>query len=140
MPHLDSTPAALRESIDVEIGIMCDPDAGREARIARERLVAIGKPAFPRVLGKAAGLRDGLLDKKELTIDEQILQNHVIASIALCDRALREMDGYLTSKNVMEIKPGHGRRYVRYILGHHYKRWVRKLSKMDTMPGPASSR
>ena len=135
LPHLESTAPEMRKQIDDWIVVMCDPEAGGDSSIARERLVAVGKPSFPRVLSQLARMRDKIPDAENLDIDAQIACNLLMSSVSQCDRALRAMDFHLNSKGVQEIKIGHTREYVRYISGLHYKRWVTKLSEMDTMPG-----
>ena len=135
LPHLDSTAPGERKAIDEMIAVMVDDEAGGDSSIAREKLVAIGKAAFPRVLAQMARLRDKIPDGQNLDIDAQIACNLLMSSVSQCDRALRAMDFHLSSKGVQEVKIGHTREYVRYISGLHYKRWVTKLSEMDTMPG-----
>ncbi|MFQ5845499.1 MAG: hypothetical protein ACE5JG_10990 [Planctomycetota bacterium] len=136
MPHLESTPPDERKKIDELVAVMCDPEAGIDSRLAREQLVAIGKAAFPRILGKMAQLRDQLSKDENLAGDALIRQNLILSSVVQCDRALREMDGYLSSKNVQEIKIGHTREYVRYVSGQHLKRWEKVLKERAKMPGP----
>jgi len=130
LPHLESTPPELRERIDALVAVLMDTDAGREALDAQQELAVIGKPAFPRVVGAMAALRDQLTD--EDTFDQRLLES----SLMLGDRTLRLMDGYLDSHGKAVIQPGADRKYVRYILRLHYKRWVQHLSQMDELPGP----
>jgi len=135
IPHLDSTAPELRKQIDDMIAVMCDAEAGGDSSVARERLVVIGKAAFPRVLAQMARMRDTISEGENLDWDADHARNLLMSSVSQCDRALRAMDFHLNSKGVQEIKIGHTRDYVRYICGLHYKRWVNKLSAMDTMPG-----
>ncbi len=135
IPHLDSTPPELRKQIDDAIVVMCDAEAGGDSSTAREQLVVIGKAAFPRVLAQMARMRDTIPEGENLDFDADHARNLLMSSVSQCDRALRAMDFHLNSRGVQEIKIGHTRDYVRYICGLHYKRWVTKLSAMDTMPG-----
>jgi hypothetical protein len=130
LPHLEDTPADLRKTIDELIALMMDPQAGRDSLDAKQKLVAIGKPAFPRILGAMAKIRDTITDTDSL--DERLIES----SLKLADGALREMDGYLDSYNKGLIRPGTDKKYIEYILKLHYRRWVRDLSTMSEMPGP----
>ena len=130
LAHLKSTPPAVRKEIDALIKTMMDPMEGRDSLVAKDRLIAIGKPAFPRILGAMAKIRDTITD---VDSDEERL---IESSLKLADSALREMDGWLTSKGKPGLRPGSEKRYIAYICRLHYKRWVQKLKDMREMPGP----
>lgn len=130
LPHLESTPPEMRKKIDELIKTMMDHDMGRDSILAKEALAAIGKPAFPRVLGAMAAIRDTITDTNS---DEEML---IESSLKLADECLRLMDGHLTAKNKAVLRPGNERKYIGYILILHYRRWVETLSKMPEMPGP----
>ena len=130
LPHLESTPPELRKQIDDLIAVLVDVSAGRECLDARQKLIAIGKPAFPRILGAMAGIRDNLTDDD--TLEERIEES----TLKLCDEALREMDGYLTAMEKSYLRPGTNTRYVQYICRLHYKRWMQVLKDMEELPGP----
>lgn len=130
LPHLESTPPELRARIDDRVAVLLDPMAGRDSLAAREELVAIGKPAFPRILGGMAGVRDRITDDDNM--DERLRES----SLMIADQALRQMDGYLDRMQKSVIRPGSDRKYITYILRLHYKRWTQVLSELDTLPGP----
>ncbi|MHC4960158.1 MAG: hypothetical protein ACYTGN_17525 [Planctomycetota bacterium] len=130
LAHLEDTPPEMRKKIDDLIKLMFDPFAGRDSLDAKEQLVAIGKPAFPRVLGAMAKVRDTITDVDN--DDERLIES----SLKLADAVLREMDGWLTAKGKSDLRPGSEKRYIAYICRLHYKRWVQVLSKMPEMPGP----
>jgi hypothetical protein len=130
LPHLEDTPEDLRKKIDELIALMMDWQAGRDSLDAKQKLVAIGKPAFPRILGAMAKIRDTITDND--SHEERLLES----SLKLADGALREMDGYLDSHNKGLIRPGTDKKYIDYILKLHYRRWVRDLEQMSEMPGP----
>jgi hypothetical protein len=56
LDHLPDTPGDLRSEIDRLVATIANPDAGSEALTAQDRLVAIGRPAIPKVLSITAGL------------------------------------------------------------------------------------
>lgn len=130
LAHLDATPTELRQRIDGLVETMMDVLAGNESLRARDKLVAIGKPAFPRILGAMAKARDTITDVDAM--EERLLES----SLGLADRALREMDGYLVAREKQPIRPGTDRKYIRYICRLHYRRWVERLRHLDVMPGP----
>ncbi len=49
--HLSDTPEELRKQIDADVAIIANPDAGRESLVAADRLVKVGRPAIPKVIG-----------------------------------------------------------------------------------------
>jgi len=128
--HLETTPPELRKQIDTEVAILLDPQAGREVHEAKAKLAAIGKPAFPVVLGAMATVRDTLTDND--TMEERLIES----SLMLADQCLREMDGWLDAKGKQIIRPGTDKKYVQYILRLHYRRWLEVLKDMPEMPGP----
>jgi hypothetical protein len=128
--HLDATPSRERAEIDRLIGVLLDPEAGRASHEAMAALAAIGKPAFPPLLGATARIRDVITDND--TMEERLLE----ASLMLADHCLREMDGYLDEHGKQVIRPGTDRKYIAYILRLHYRRWVEVLAEMPEMPGP----
>ncbi len=130
LAHLKDTPEELRKQIDDLIAVMMDPFAGRDSNDAKRKLVAIGKPAFPRVLGAMAKVRDTITDVDNH--DERLIES----SLMLADGVLREMDGYLESKSKGLLRPGTDKKYISYILQLHNKRWMKTLSKLAEMPGP----
>ena len=130
MPHLASTEPKLRRRIDELVTTMMDLDAGRDSLDAKEALIAIGKPAFPRVLGAMAKIRDTITDV------DNAAERMVETSLKLMDECLREMDGWLTARGKSSLRPGSEKRYISYICRLHYKRWMQKLQHMDEMPGP----
>ena len=87
-------------------------------RDAQTQLAAIGKPAFPVILGAMAKLRDELTDVD--SFDERFLES----SLMLADETLRRMDGYLDSHDFSTIRPGTDKKYVVWILKWHHKRWL----------------
>jgi hypothetical protein len=109
---------------------MMDPQAGRDSLDAKQKLAAIGKPAFPVILGAMAKVRDKITDKD--TIEERLIES----SLKLADECLREMDGYLESKMKPPIRPGTDKKYIVYIIRLHYRRWKEALEAMPEMPGP----
>ncbi|MHC4818106.1 MAG: hypothetical protein ACYTF8_08635 [Planctomycetota bacterium] len=128
--HLKTTPPSVRKQIDEYVGLMMDPQAGRDSLDAKQKLAAIGKPAFPVILGAMAKVRDTIGDTD--TIDERLIES----SLKLADECLREMDGYLVSKQKAPIRPGTDKKYIVYIIRLHYRRWKEKLETMPEMPGP----
>jgi len=130
IPHLDTTPPEERERIDKLVAQLMDPEAGKDSLRAKEQLVLIGKPAFPRVLAAMAKIRDVITDVDSM---EERMQE---SSLRLADLTLREMDGYLNGHNKPELRPGSEKKYIEFVCRMHYKRWVTELSKMDKMPGP----
>jgi len=128
--HLEDTPPEMRKKIDELIKTMMDYELGRESLDAKEALAAIGKPAFPRILGSMAKIRDSITDTNSHE------EKRIESSLKLADGCLREMDGWLTAKHKSTLRPGSERKFIRYILRLHYKRWVQTLSKMPEMPGP----
>jgi hypothetical protein len=129
IPHLNGTPAKQRAEIDRLVKVLLDVDAGRDSLVAKERLVALGKPAFPRVLAAMARITNGLTDVDNM--QERLLES----SLKLGDSALREIDPYLKDKGKTVIRPGTDLKYARYILRLHYKRWKTVLA-----PGEARAR
>lgn len=65
LPHLDDTPAVLRNEIDELFATMTDLDLTTEASAAQHRLVDIGRPAIPILL---TGLYETPLDSEENAI------------------------------------------------------------------------
>ena len=130
MPHLASTEPKLRRRIDELVTTMMDFYAGLDSLDAKEALIAIGKPAFPRILGAMAKIRDTITDVD--SAKERLIET----SLKLADECLREMDGWLTAKAKAILRPGSEKRYIAYICRLHYKRWTQKLQHMDKMPGP----
>jgi outer membrane biosynthesis protein TonB len=128
--HLKSTPADLRQKIDGWVALLLDPQAGRDSLDAKQKLAAVGKPAFPVLVGAMAKIRDTITDND--TIDERLIES----SLKLADECLREMDGWLTSKQKAPIRPGTDKKYITYIVRLHYRRWKEKLEAMPEMPGP----
>jgi len=128
--HLEDTPPELRKQIDDLIKNLMDPMAGRDSLEAKDKLVAIGKPAFPVILGQMARIRDTITD-----VDSQD-ERDTESSLKLADEALREMDGYLTANNKSTLRPGSHKEYIAYICRLHYKRWMTTLKDMPKMPGP----
>jgi hypothetical protein len=128
--HLKSTSPSERTQIDKLVAMLMDPQAGRDSLDAKQKLAAIGKPAFPVILGAMARVRDTIGDTD--TIEERLTES----SLKLADECLREMDGYLESKMKPVIRPGTDKQYIVYIIRLHYRRWKEKLEMMDTMPGP----
>ncbi|MHC4970840.1 MAG: hypothetical protein ACYTG3_00750 [Planctomycetota bacterium] len=128
--HLKSTPPSVRKQIDELVGLMMDPQAGRDSLDAKQKLAAIGKPAFPVILGAMAKVRDTIGDTD--TIEERLIES----SLKLADECLREMDGYLVSKQKAPIRPGTDKKYIVYIIRLHYRRWKEALESMPEMPGP----
>ena len=128
--HLKSTSPSERKQIDGLIALLMDPQAGRDSLDAKQKLAAIGKPAFPALLGAMAKVRDSIGDTD--TIDERLIES----SLKLADECLREMDGYLASRSTPPIRPGTDKKYIVHIIRLHYKRWKEKLETMDEMPGP----
>ncbi|MHC4341592.1 MAG: hypothetical protein ACYSX0_15450 [Planctomycetota bacterium] len=130
LPHLEDTPVELRARIDKLISIMFDPYAGADSLDAREALVVIGQPAFPRILGRMAKARDEITDVD--SHEERLYES----SLKLADEALRGMDGWLNAKSKPTLRPGSKKDYIQYICRLHYKRWEQKLKNLDEMPGP----
>ncbi len=132
--HLETTPPEEREEIDDRITEMFDVGAGRDSHDAKAKLAAIGKPAFLPILGKMAQIRDTITDDD--TMEERLTES----SLMLADQCLREMDGYLDAKDKQVIRPGADKKYIKYILILHYRRWndglgSPPLKDMDEMPG-----
>lgn len=132
--HLETTPPEQRKQIDELIALMFDVQAGRESHDAKAKLAAIGKPAFLPVLGKMAVIRDTITD--EDSMPERLIES----SLMLADGCLREMDGFLEASGKQVIRPGTDKKYIKYILLLHYRRWndgmgSRPLKDMETMPG-----
>ena len=128
--HLESTSLRKRIEIDELVDLMIDVDAGRDSLDAKEALIAIGKPAFPRILGAMAKIRDTITDVD--SDDERLIES----SLKLADECLREMDGWLMAKGKSSLRPGSEKRYIAYICRLHYKRWMKTLKDMPEMPGP----
>jgi len=135
LSHLESTPPDLRKQIDDLIAVMFDPMAGRDGLDAKEKLIAIGKPAFLPILGKMAVIRDTITDTDSMEERQQE------ASLMLADQCLRGMDGFLDARGKQIIRPGTDKKYLSYILVLHYRRWTdglgggTPLKDMPEMPG-----
>ena len=130
LAHLDDTPVELRRAIDDLVAVMLDPMAGRASLEALEKLKAVGKPAFPRILGAMARLVYTLPD--ENGTEERLVES----SLLLADRCLRAMDGYCDARGYALIRPGVELAHARLVLKLHYKRWRTYLHAVDEMPGP----
>jgi hypothetical protein len=130
LPHLASTDHELRRKIDGLVATMLDVKAGRDALRARDELVTLSKPVFPRVLAAMAEIRDTITD------NDSAEERRIELSLQRADECLREIDGWLTSKQKAPIRPGADRKYIAYIIRLHYRRWREKLQHMDEMPGP----
>jgi hypothetical protein len=133
--HLDDTPPDLRKQIDELVAVLLDPQAGKEVHEAKAKLAAIGKPAFLPILGKMAAIRDTITDAD--TMDERLTES----ALMLADQCLREMDGFLEASGKQVIRPGTDKKYIKYILVLHYRRWndglgATPLKDMPEMPGP----
>ena len=101
---------------------------------AKEKLTAIGKPAFLPVLGKMAAIRDSLID------DDSMPERRIESALMQADQCLRVMDGYLDAHEKGIIRPGERKDYIEYVLRIHYRRWMdgmgsTALKDMETMPG-----
>ncbi len=128
--HLKDTAPELRAKIDKLVDQVFDPFAGRDSGRAKTKLAAIGKPAFLPILGRMRRERDKLKD------DGSHDELQVEASIRIADTTLRMMDGHLDGKGKQPIRPGTQNDYIDRILLMHYRRWVKDLHKLETMPGP----
>lgn len=124
LPHLDSTPALQRALIDQLIKVMLDVDAGRDALDAKEKLIAIGPRAYPRIVSAMVRITDKLTDNNGAA--ERLQES----SLKLADETLRRMDSYLDDKGKSTIRPGSEKKYIRYILRLHYKRWKDVLAPL----------
>lgn len=129
LAHLDGLPADLRRRIDDLVAVMMDPQAGRESLQAQEQLTAIGKAAFPRVLGAMAKVRDRILG--EDTRENALLKQ----ALGRADQCLRGMDGYLDAHKRPKLHEGAKMDLIRDILREHFRRWNEKLKDLDEMPG-----
>ncbi len=132
--HLETTPPELRKQIDDLIALVFDVQAGRDSHDAKAKLAAIGKPAFLPILGAMAKIRDTIADNDSQ--EERLIES----SLMLADQCLREMDGYLDAKDKAIIRPGTDKKYLKYILVLHYRRWKdglgsQPLKDMESMPG-----
>jgi len=127
--HLPDTPEDMKKKIDEWITQLMDPMAGADSHRAKDKLIAVGKPAFLPILGAMAKIRDSITDVD--SDEERTLES----SLMLADRVLREMDGYLEANNRSSLRPGSEKKYIAYICRLHYKRWVTVLHEMPTMPG-----
>jgi len=121
--HLASTPAEQRRQIDALIEVLFDPQAGRRSLDAKEKLAALGRPAFPVILGRMAQIRDTLTDDD--TMEERLAES----SLKLADECLRQIDPFLDEKGKSIIRPGTDAKYVRYILRLHHRRWIETVGK-----------
>jgi hypothetical protein len=130
IPHVEGTPEDVKKQIDELITVMFDQDAGIDSHHAKKKLIALGKPSFPRILAKMASVRDTITDVDSM--EERLLES----SLMLADDALREMDGYLEANSKSKLRPGSEKKYIAYICRLHYKRWVQVLEAMPEMPGP----
>ncbi|MHC4549612.1 MAG: hypothetical protein ACYTEZ_12640 [Planctomycetota bacterium] len=119
--HLPATPEEQRQRIDELVKILLDPEEGRRSLDAKQKLAAIGLPAFPVILGAMAGIRDRITDDD--SFEERLLES----SLKLADECLRGMDSFLDSKGKAPIRPGTDRKYIQYILRLHYRRWKEVL-------------
>jgi hypothetical protein len=133
--HLETTPQQQRKEIDELIVVMFDVEAGRGSLDAKARLAAIGKPAFPPVLGAMARIRDAIRDTDSM--EERLVES----SLKLADECLREMDGFLDAHDKAPIRPGTEKSYIVYVLRIHYRRWQdgmggQPLKELEKMPGP----
>ena len=118
LAHLVDTPESVKEAIDAHVRALCQSEGAEHRDRALRELVAIGRPAFPRILGRMAAL----CDQVHPDVDEPPAE--IASQLARCDLALRGIDKYLDSKGVMTITVGHSRLYVEYICRLHYKRWL----------------
>ena len=130
LEHLEGTSPEDRKRIDDLITTMIDVFAGKDSLDAKQTLIALGKPAFPRILGAMAKIRDTITDVD--SDDERLIES----GLKLADECLREMDGWLTAKGKSSLRPGSEKRYIGYICRLHYKRWMQQLKVMPEMPGP----
>ena len=130
LAHLGTTPADLRRKIDELVAVLLDPQAGRMSLQAREELRAIGKAAFPRILGAMARVRDRITD------EDSIMERLLESNLRLADECLRSMDGHLDAQERTVLRPGVDKDHIQYILRLHYRRWNEKLKDLDELPGP----
>jgi hypothetical protein len=130
LAHLADTPRDLRRKIDDLVAVLLDPRGGRDALQAKEELERIGKPAFPRILGAMAGIRDRIAD------DDTAGERRLESALKLGDECLRALDGYLDGQYKPPVRPGTDKNYIVYILRLHYRRWNGTLKDLDEMPGP----
>ncbi len=81
LPHLDDTPAELRSRIDGAVARFLDFNARpRERTLARDELIAIGKPALPILLTQMYEIK--------------IVDDETLAKIANVHSVLRDITGY----------------------------------------------
>jgi len=134
--HLPTTPDGQRKLIDKLVKVMLDPKvspSSRQPLEAKQQLAAIGKAAFPVVLGAMAKIRDTIADNGS---EEE---RRIELGLQRADECLREMDGFQNVKGTPTIQAGHpstDRDWIAYIVKRHYYRWTRKLQHAATMPGP----
>jgi len=130
MGHLKETPADERKVIDDLLTLVFDPLAGKASLSAKQKLAIIGKPAYLPIL---ASIRNA---KKTMKWDNQHDDNLLMSSAKLADECLRIMDGYLEANGVGVIRPGTPENFYNFVIRMHYKRWIKTLADLDTMPGP----
>ena len=130
MKHLKATSPAERRKIDQLITVMMDWESGKDSLDAKAKLIALGRPVFPLIVGT---MQLWLEDVKDTdSFGERLAES----SLKLADEVLRELDGHLTARNVPTIRPGNSKRHMDYVCRMHERRWTRVLRWIPDMPGP----
>ena len=92
LDHLPDTPGDLRQSVDSDVKKVADVNSGSEGIRAQDRLVKVGRPAIPRVLGIAAKLDFGkyksILDARDDCVVADAIDN-VLREITNYDKVTR---------------------------------------------------
>ncbi len=85
--HLPDTPSDLAQRIDADVAKMADVNGGSEGFKAQDRLIKIGRPAIPKVLG--------LVSRLDFTKYSNVLEARDACILGdAIDHVLREITGY----------------------------------------------
>jgi hypothetical protein len=99
--HLPDTPPDLAQKIDADVAKMADPNGGAESARAQDRLIKIGRPAIPKVVG--------LTSRLDFSKYSNILEARDACILgAAIDNVLRSITGY-DKVRMLQYDPQNGK-------------------------------
>lgn len=99
--HLPDTPSDLAQKIDADVLKMADVNGGAEGFKAQDRLIKIGRPAIPKVLG--------LVSKLDFSKYSSVLEARDACILGdAIDHVLREITGY-DKVRMLQYSPQNGK-------------------------------
>jgi hypothetical protein len=120
--HLPDTAGDVQSAVDRDVALLSDPLAGRDALVAQDRLIKVGRAAIPRVLGIAAKLDFSGFKTMAEARDACVVADGI-------DHVLRGITAYATPPQLQFSPQGNLEDYRRSIdewyvwwLTHGYKR------------------